>query len=58
MKTFKTAVAILIGFALSYIPNNYMSEKYENFAFYIVIGLAVFAVFWSIIFNKKQQTND
>ncbi|KRG29446.1 hypothetical protein [Salegentibacter mishustinae] len=52
-------LGVIIGFALSYIPNNYMSEKYEDNAFFIVVGIAVIAALWSYfsIKNKKQGDN-
>lgn len=50
-------IAILIGFALSYIPNNYMDEKYENIAFYFVIGLTIIGVLWSFISKDKMKSN-
>ena len=58
MKSIKIIIAALIGFALFYVPNNYLNEKYENFAFVIVVVAAVIGILWSIISNKKQLTND
>lgn len=47
-------IAILAGFSLSYIPNNYMSEQYENIAFYFVIGIAILGIAWSLIPKGKK----
>ena len=46
-----------MGFALSYIPNNYMSEKYEDIAFFIVVGITVIGAIWSYFSTKKQEAN-
>ncbi|WP_158974990.1 hypothetical protein [Cellulophaga sp. L1A9] len=53
MKSVKPYLAILGGFALSYIPNNYMSEEYENIAFYIVVAIVIIGIVWSISQKKK-----
>jgi membrane protein DedA with SNARE-associated domain len=58
MNSVKIIIAALIGFALSYVPNNYMSEKYENIAFLIVVIAAVIGILWSVFSKKKQLTND
>ena len=57
MKSLKIVLALLIGFALSYIPNNYMSEKYENIAFFIVVVIVIIGALWSFNSNKKQERN-
>lgn len=44
MKSLKTIGAMLVGFLLSFIPNNFMNEIYENLAFYIVLGLSLFFI--------------
>jgi hypothetical protein len=44
MKSLKTIGAMLVGFLLSFIPNNFMNERYENLAFYIVLGLSLFFI--------------
>ena len=53
MKSIKPYLAILVGFALSYIPNNYMSEKYENIAFYIMVAIVIIGIVWSVFQKKK-----
>ena len=50
-------LGVIMGFALSYIPNNYMSEKYEDIAFFIVVGIAVIGAIWSYFSTKKQEVN-
>ena len=57
MKSIKIVVAVLLGFSLSYVPNNYMSEKYENIALYIVIGLAIIGIVWSLVPKDKSKSN-
>ena len=58
MKSIKIFIGILIGFALSYIPNNYMDEKYENYAFYLVIGIIIIGTIWSVTkSNNKLKLN-
>lgn len=54
VKNLKIVVAVLIGFSLSYIPNNYMSEGYEKIAFYIVIALAIIYFLWNVIIKNKK----
>ena len=56
-KSLWTILAIVIGAALSYIPNNYMSKKYEYIAFFIVVGIAIIAALWSYILKKKKEAN-
>ena len=46
---------ILLGFALSYIPNNYMDEKYEDMAFYFVIVLTINGIIWGINSRDKKK---
>ncbi len=57
MKFLKVIIPVLIGFSLSYIPNNYMDEKYENIAFFIVVGLVVFAILRSVIMKSRKKTD-
>jgi formate hydrogenlyase subunit 3/multisubunit Na+/H+ antiporter MnhD subunit len=56
MKSIKVFIAMLMGFSLSYIPNNYMDEKYENIAFYLVITITIIGVIWSLISNDKLKS--
>ena len=56
-KTIGIVLGIIIGFALSYIPNNYMSEKYENIAFFIVVGIVLILLVKSSI-PKKDKSLD
>ena len=56
-KTLGIVLGIIIGFALSYIPNNYMSEKYENIAFFIVVGIVLILLVKSLI-PKKDKSLD
>lgn len=56
-KTIGIVLGIIIGFALSYIPNNYMSEKYENIAFFIVVGIVLILLVKSLI-PKKDKSLD
>jgi membrane protein DedA with SNARE-associated domain len=56
MKSIKVFIAIFFGFALSYVPNNYMDEKYQNIAFYLVIGITIIGVIWSAISNYKLKS--
>ncbi|MFD1096100.1 hypothetical protein [Salegentibacter chungangensis] len=56
-KTIGIVLSIIIGFALSYIPNNYMSEKYENIAFFIVVGIVLILVVKSLIPKKNKNLN-
>ncbi|MBZ9629695.1 hypothetical protein LB465_02805 [Salegentibacter sp. LM13S] len=51
-------LGVIIGFALSNIPNNYMSEKNEDYAFFIVIGIAVIAALWSYFSTKNKKQSD
>ena len=46
-----------IGFGLSYIPNNYMSKKYENIAFFIVVGIVIILAVRKYFSSKKQEEN-
>jgi uncharacterized membrane protein SirB2 len=55
MKNLKIVLAILLGFSLSYIPNNYMGEKYESIALYIVLGTALIGIVWSLISKNKAK---
>ncbi len=57
MKSIKIFIGIILGFALSYIPNNYMEDKYEDFAFYVVIGIIIIVTIWSVISNQKLKSN-
>ncbi|WP_405199120.1 hypothetical protein [Christiangramia sp. LLG6405-1] len=54
-KTIGIVLGIIIGFALSYIPNNYMSEKYENIAFFIVVGIVLIFVVKSLTPKKNKS---
>ncbi len=56
MKKVWMFIGILLGFALSYIPNNYMDEKYEDFAFYLVIVLTINGIIWGINSNNKKKS--
>lgn len=56
-KSIPIILGIFIGFALSYIPNNYMSKKYEDIAFYIVVGIAVIAAIWGYFAAKNKNAN-
>jgi membrane protein DedA with SNARE-associated domain len=56
MKSIKFFIAIFFGFALSYVPNNYMDEKYQNIVFYLVIGITLIGVIWIAISNYKLKS--
>ncbi len=58
MKSIKVFIGIILGFSLSYIPNNYMDEKYENYAFFLVIGIIIFGTIWSVVSNNKLKSNE
>lgn len=49
MKSFKSFLAFILGFSLSYIPNNYMDRKYEEIALFLVIGIPLINTMWKII---------
>ncbi|MFT2009857.1 hypothetical protein ACMA1I_14350 [Pontibacter sp. 13R65] len=55
MKSIRIIIALIGGFALSYVPNNFMDEKYEDIAFFFIVGLVVIAALWIVIskFRKK-----
>lgn len=56
MRSILISIGILLGFALSYIPNNYMDEKYEDIAFYLVLGIMIIGILWSIISKNKLKS--
>lgn len=55
MKSISIYIGILLGFALSYIPNNYMDEKHQDIAFYLVLGIIITGVLWRVISNNKLK---
>lgn len=56
MKSISIYIGILLGFALSYIPNNYMDEIYQDIALYLVLGIIVTGVLWRVISNNKLKS--
>lgn len=56
MKSISIFIGILLGFALSYIPNNYMDEIYQDIAFYLVLGIIITGVVWRVISNNKLKS--
>lgn len=56
-KSILIILGIFIGFVLSYIPINYMSKRYEDIAFYIVVGIAVITAILGYLSIKNKNAN-
>jgi len=56
-KSLPIILGVVIGFGFSYIPNNFMSKKYENIAFFIVVGIVIIGALWNYFSVKKREEN-